>query len=59
MNYDVAVIGSGVVGALISRELSRYSLKTALLEKQNDVAMELQKLTVQSFTAALMQKTEV
>lgn len=39
MKYDVAVIGGGVVGALISRELSKYDIKVALLEKCNDVAM--------------------
>lgn len=39
MKYDVAVIGGGVVGALISRELSKYDIKIALLEKCNDVAM--------------------
>ena len=33
MVYDVAVIGAGVSGALIARELSRYDLKIALLEK--------------------------
>ncbi len=39
MNYDVAVIGAGVIGSLIARELSRYDIKIALLEKSNDVAM--------------------
>lgn len=39
MKYDVAVIGGGVVGSLISRELSKYDIKIALLEKCNDVAM--------------------
>lgn len=39
MKYDVAVIGGGVVGALISRELSKYSLSIVMLEKYNDVAM--------------------
>lgn len=39
MKYDVAIIGSGVVGALISRELSKYDIKVALLERCNDVAM--------------------
>ena len=39
MKYDVAVIGAGVVGSLIARELSRYNLKIALLEKCNDMAM--------------------
>lgn len=39
MKYDVAVIGGGVVGALISRALSRYDISVAMLEKCNDVAM--------------------
>ena len=39
MKYDVAVIGAGVVGSLITRELSRYNVKTALLERCNDCAM--------------------
>lgn len=39
MKYDVAVIGGGVVGALISRELSKYDISVAMLERCNDVAM--------------------
>ena len=39
MNFDVAVIGAGVSGAFIARELSRYKLRIALLEKCNDLAM--------------------
>jgi len=37
--YDVAIIGAGVVGALIARELSKYDIRVALLEKENDMAM--------------------
>ena len=36
--YDVAVIGAGVVGGMIARELAAYELKICLLEKANDVA---------------------
>ena len=39
MIYDVAIIGAGVIGALTARELSRYKLRTVLLEAENDVAM--------------------
>ena len=39
MTYDVAIVGAGVVGGLIARELSRFDIKVALLEKCNDVAM--------------------
>ena len=37
--FDVAVIGGGVVGAMILRELSAYNLKICMLEKENDVCM--------------------
>ncbi len=43
MNYDVAVVGAGVIGSLITRELSRYNLKIALVEKCNDMAMATSK----------------
>ena len=39
MKFDVAVVGAGVIGSLIARELSRYNLKIALIEKCNDMAM--------------------
>lgn len=39
MEYQVAIIGAGVVGAMTARELSRYQLKICLLEAENDVAM--------------------
>ena len=35
---DVAVIGGGVVGCAVLRELSRYDLKLLLLEKETDLA---------------------
>ena len=38
--YDCIVIGSGVVGSAIARELSRYRLRTAVLEKNWDVCNE-------------------
>ena len=39
MSYDVAIIGAGVSGALVARELCRYNIKVALVEKCIDVAM--------------------
>jgi glycerol-3-phosphate dehydrogenase len=35
--YDVAVIGAGIVGAAIARELAGYALDVALLEAGSDV----------------------
>ena len=37
--YDVVIIGAGVVGGMIARTLSAYTLKICILEKENDVAM--------------------
>ena len=36
---DVVVIGAGVVGGLVARELTKYDLKVAILERLGDVAM--------------------
>ena len=36
---DVAVIGAGVIGGMIARELTRYNVSVCILEKENDVAM--------------------
>jgi glycerol-3-phosphate dehydrogenase len=38
-SYDVVIIGAGIVGSIIARELSRYQAKVLLLEKANDVSM--------------------
>lgn len=35
--YDVIIIGAGVSGAAIARELSRYERKTAVLESASDI----------------------
>lgn len=37
--FDVVVVGGGVVGASVLRELSKYDLKICLLEKENDVCL--------------------
>ena len=37
--FDVAVIGGGVIGATVLRELTKYRLNVCLLEKEADVAM--------------------
>lgn len=38
--YDVLIIGAGVVGSAIARELARYDLKIGVLEKNRDVCLE-------------------
>ena len=35
--YDVIIVGAGVSGCAVARELSRYHMKTAVLERASDV----------------------
>ena len=37
--YDVAIVGAGVIGASIARVLSRHALKIALIDARGDVSM--------------------
>jgi len=41
--YDVVIIGGGVIGTSIARELSRYKLKAAILEKEEELAFGVSK----------------
>ncbi|ABR47190.1 FAD dependent oxidoreductase [Alkaliphilus metalliredigens QYMF] len=36
--YDITVIGAGITGTFIARELSRYQLRVLLVDKENDIA---------------------
>lgn len=37
--YDAVIVGAGVVGSAVARELARYQLNIGVLEKELDVAM--------------------
>ncbi|RRD94153.1 FAD/NAD(P)-binding oxidoreductase [Clostridiales bacterium COT073_COT-073] len=39
MKTDVLIIGGGVVGCAIARNLSQYNLDTSIVEKDNDICM--------------------
>ena len=38
--YDIIIIGAGIVGTMLARDLSKYQLSVAILDKENDVANE-------------------
>ena len=40
---DVVIIGAGVTGSAIAREVSRYKLNTCVIEKEEDVCNETSK----------------
>ncbi|MBR1657220.1 MAG: NAD(P)/FAD-dependent oxidoreductase [Synergistaceae bacterium] len=37
MNYDIVIIGSGITGASIARELSKYKLRIAVIDKASEL----------------------
>ena len=39
MDYDVAIIGGGVIGCAVLNKLTRHGVKAILIEKANDVGM--------------------
>ncbi|MFA5104386.1 MAG: NAD(P)/FAD-dependent oxidoreductase [Candidatus Margulisiibacteriota bacterium] len=41
--FDIIIIGGGVTGTAIARELSRYRIKIALLEKETELAFGVSK----------------
>ena len=38
MIFDVAIVGAGVIGSMVARELTRYNVSVCMLEQANDVA---------------------
>ena len=38
MNYDVLIIGGGITGACIARELSKTKAKICIVDKENDIS---------------------
>ena len=36
--YDITIIGAGIIGTFVARQLSKYDLKVLLLDKDNDVS---------------------
>ena len=56
-SYDVVVIGGGAVGSAIARELSRYMLRVAVLEKESDVCTQTSGRNTGMLHAGFLYKT--
>ena len=55
--FDVTVIGGGVVGSAIARELSRYKLRIAVLEAESDVCTQTSGRNTGMLHAGFLYKT--
>ena len=38
--FDIVIVGGGVIGLSVARELSRYDLRIALIERHDDLGMD-------------------
>ena len=45
MNSDVVIIGAGIAGAVVARELSKYELRVVVIEKWTEVGFGVTKAT--------------
>ena len=43
MNFDAVIIGGGVVGCAIARELSKYQIQVMVVDKNEDVGGDASK----------------
>jgi glycerol-3-phosphate dehydrogenase len=46
ITYDVLIIGAGIVGSMLARELSRYKLKLALVDKEDQPGLGVTKASL-------------
>ena len=58
MMYDIVIIGAGVTGSAIARELSRYQANICVLEKGDTYVQGHQKPTVALCIPDLTQNRE-
>lgn len=56
--FDVVIIGAGVTGSAIAREVSRYKLNTCVIERKRMSVMRHPRQTVRSSMRDLMQFRE-
>lgn len=56
--YDVMIVGAGVVGCAIARELSKYQVNACVIERMKMYVTEHRRRTVRLRMPDLMQSRE-
>lgn len=56
-SYDIIIIGGGVIGSAIARELTRYRLSVAVLEREGDVCTQTSGRNTGMLHAGFLYKT--
>ena len=56
-SYDIIIIGGGVIGSAIARELTRWRLSVAVLEKESDVCTQTSARNTGMLHAGFLYKT--
>ena len=54
-NTDILVIGAGVIGISIARELARYHLDVTVIERESDVGQGISKTSAGFINMGLLQ----
>ena len=44
LDYDVLILGGGIVGCSIAYELSKYSLNVSIIEKELDIGNDVSEI---------------
>ena len=57
LSYDIIIIGGGVIGSAIARELTRWRLTVAVLEKESDVCTQTSARNTGMLHAGFLYKT--
>ena len=54
--FDVLIIGGGVIGAMIAREISFYKLNTIVIEKENDFSPQVRRNEQENISPVRIEK---
>lgn len=54
--FDIAIVGAGITGCAIARQLARYDLSICVVEAANDIALGASKANADWCTQATIRR---